>query len=445
MKNVKRRGLNSVALFALVAALAFQTLHLSAALAPAGVELAIDSLTGPVTQNEINSFKAFMQKQSPPSAPWDFRHNAWSFGPGGRNLEALGMMYELSGDLEILNQMIRWTDQCISQRNDLMPEAKGGQRVMWTGKIDKVWCPEPPTARNAKYAGCETEDAIAHIVYCAKLILQHRDLWENTVPDGNPFGYGTTYLAHAKDYIAKCDEANDDYFLKWFVQPGTHLIRSPAEQPAWKAINNNVDAINRQMMFDGGYQRLAECHEILGDNPDRVKQYDAIVKASVTECLAGIMNFGPRVLNGHKVYNWHYFPWSKTNSESVGHAAYDVLGIHRAWLRPAYGVSLDEVTPLANTVVQVIAKGNNRFSATVDGNGASGNYLLGEWIVLADWNPAVYDLVANAAIASRRYANNANLTAYILWMKHRRTMAVGPGRSSSKPAAQPAQPQVFNR
>ena len=90
---MKRRGLNSARLLALVAALSFQALHLSSA--PARVELAIDTLIGPVTQNEINSFKAFIQNQVPPNAPWDFRHNAWSFGPGGRNLEALGMMYEL--------------------------------------------------------------------------------------------------------------------------------------------------------------------------------------------------------------------------------------------------------------------------------------------------------------------------------------------------------------
>jgi hypothetical protein len=403
--------------------------------------LIIESLDGPVTTNEIKAFKAFMQRQTPPRTPWDSSHNAWAFGSGGRNLEALGMMYEVSGDMEILNQMISWSDQCVSQRNDLMSATNGGQRVMWTGKIDKVWCPEAPTVRNAKYAGCETEDVIAHIIYCAKLILQHPALWKTTVPDGNSYGYGVTYLDRAKSYIAKCDEANDDYFLKWFVEPGTKLIRSPTNQPVWKAINNNVDAINRQMMFDGGYQRLAECHEILGDNPERVKQYDDVVKASVTECIAGIKNFAPRVVNGHMVYNWHYFPWSKTNSESVGHAAYDVLGIYRASLRRVYGVSLTDVTPLANTVVYVIAKGSNTFAATVDGKGSSGNYMLGEWIVLADWNPAVYDLVAKAAIASGRYANNANLTAHILWLKHRRAAGVSSTTPSAKPARQTEPPR----
>ncbi|HZP59085.1 MAG TPA: hypothetical protein VFB27_02090 [Opitutaceae bacterium] len=384
--------------------------------------LVIESLTGPVTPYEIAAFKAFIEHETPPPTPFQPSHNAWSFGPGGRDIEAMGLMYEATADPEILNLMIRWTDTCVSERNDLLPADRGGQRVMWTGKIDQVWCPEPPAHRNAKYAGCETEDAIAHIAFCAKLILQHKELWKTTVPGGDPHGYGATYLARAQTYLAKCDEANDEYFLTWFVEPGTNLIRDPKDQPAWAAINNNVDAINRQMMFDGGYQRLAECHELLGDAPDRVRRYDAIVKASVTECLAGIKRFDPKTVNGHLVYNWHYFPWSanRRDSESVGHAAYDVLGLHRAWERPAYGLTTTDLQPIANALVYVIARSDGTFAPTVNGNGRGGNYMLGEWILCADWNPAAYELVARAAVASHRYQNNPSLTAYVLWMKQRR-------------------------
>jgi hypothetical protein len=385
--------------------------------------LKIEALSGSVTTGEIGAFNTFMKAQRPPVTPWQGPgHNAWSFGPGGRNLEAMGMMFEATGDLELLNLMVAWSDECVSQRNDFLPEEKGGRRVMWTGRVEKVWCPEAPTHKNALYAGCETEDAIAHFVYCAKLILQRPALWRRSVPDGDPRGYGSTYLDRARHYIAVADESNDEYFVKWFVQEGTNLIRDPKNQPVWEKIHNNVDSINRQMMFDGGYQRLAECHEILGDAPERVKRYDAIVKASVTECLKGIMNFQPGEVGGRRVYNWHYFPWSadRAKSESTGHAAYDILGLHRAWMRPAYGIATVDVEPLANTLLHVIAKGPNAFAATVDGKGPTADYLLGEWMLCADWDPAVYELVAKAAIDSRRYANNANLTAYILWMKQRR-------------------------
>ncbi len=150
--------------------------------------LRIESISGPVTAGEIAAFKEFIRAQRPPPAPWLPSHNAWSFGSGGRNLEAMGLMVEATGDREILNRMLAWCDECVAQRNDFLPAERGGQRVMWTGRVDKVWCPEAATHKNAQYAGCETEDAIAHFVYAAKLILQQPALWKITGPDGNPRG-----------------------------------------------------------------------------------------------------------------------------------------------------------------------------------------------------------------------------------------------------------------
>ena len=232
-------------------------------------------------------------------------------------------------------------------------------------------------------------------------------------------------------YLAKCDKANDDYFVKWFIQRDTHLIRDPENQPAWKAINNNLNAINRQMMFDGGFQRLAECHEILGDAPERVKLYDAIVKASVDECLKCITTFKVSDVNGKKVLDWPYFPWSTKGSEStVGHAAYDVLGIYRAFQRPAYGVKLADVIPIANTMAYVIYKGDNSYAATIDGKGDLRSFAFGEWMLLADWNQDVYDAIGKSALASGSYANNPNFAATILWMKYRRATGVSPVKSA---------------
>jgi hypothetical protein len=58
--------------------------------------MTIDSLTGPVTQNEIDSFKTYMATQTPPPTPWGTLngtgHNAWCDGAGGSGLEAFGMM-----------------------------------------------------------------------------------------------------------------------------------------------------------------------------------------------------------------------------------------------------------------------------------------------------------------------------------------------------------------
>jgi len=396
--------------------------------APArAASLAVDNLSGPVTQNEINSFITYMQSQAPPQTPWGALngtgHNAWADGTGGRDLEAMGEMFEVSSSVTILKMMISWADYCTSQRNDLMSAANGGRRVMWTGLIDKVWCPNWPTDMTANqylYCGCETEDVIGHLAFCTKLILENPSLWNATVPDGNPYGYGATYFQRATNYLAKCDESKDEYFLKWFIQPGTSLIVPPTNS-TWTALNENVTANNRQMMFDSGFQRLAEAHELLGDNPARVAQYDAIVKASVGQCLNAMIAYHPYTAHGQPVYNWSYYPTSTSGTEATEiHAEYDMIGVWRAFNRPAYGFTLPSLVPFANTMVDVIYLGTNIFGVNVDGSGGIQSPVFSGWILPADWNPQAYLTVAGAAYTNGWYKNNADIAAGILLMKNRR-------------------------
>jgi autotransporter-associated beta strand protein len=393
-------------------------------LAPAfalAASMAIDSLSGPVTQNEINSFITYMQSQTPPPTPWgalngtNGDHNAWADFAGGNALEAMGLMFEISGNLTILNQLVSWTDYCVSQRNDLMAATNGGQRVMWTGNIDKVWCPNEPTSTGATYAGGENGDTKAHIAYTALLILQNPALWSLTVPDGNPYDYGVTYLQRATNYVGKCDEANDEY--DYVFVTSTNTIRDP---PNWPSGFHTMEAINIQMMMMGDFQRLAQCHELLGDNPPRVARNDAIVKAAATECLLGMEH--SYTTNGHLVYKWYYYPWDTTHIESVGHAAYDMVGLYRAFNRVKYGFTLSAVTPCANAEVYVMNLAANTFSGNVDGSGTTQNYMQAQWLLLADWNPSVYDITAAADFASGRYKSTTLMDATILWMKNRRLL-----------------------
>src|SRR5581483_4432999 len=150
----------------------------------------ISSLNGAVTQTEINSFKSYMLTQVPDQTPWGdlngTSHNAWADGDSGNALEAFGLMYDLSGDITILTNMIHWTDICVSERNDLMSAANGGQRICWDGIIDHIWVAQNLSVTNPS-TGCETGDTAGHIAYCAQLILKNPSIWNTTVPDGNPF------------------------------------------------------------------------------------------------------------------------------------------------------------------------------------------------------------------------------------------------------------------
>ncbi len=377
--------------------------------------ITFDSIAGPITPREIDSFKQFMQTRSPGTTSWGGpgHHNAIADGAPGRDVEALGLMFEATGDVEILDRMIFFVDAFLTMRND---EASG--RVIWTGRREPIWLPEAPDSPRAAYAASESADTVAHIAFAAKLISQQRALWRTQVPGGDPNGFGATYLQRARTYLQTCDQSMDEYFLKWFVESGTNLIREPTNNPLWAAVATNVIAINRQMMFQGAFQRLAEAHEALGDDPARVARYDAVARASVRECLDGMKN--PYQVAGHTVYRWNYFPDGTHGIESTGHGNYDVLGVHRAFARArVYGITLDEVVPFADTVSYVIAKGDGTFSSNVDGSGAPQNYLAGEWLPVGQWNDSAYGIMATADIASRA-ATSPHIAASIFWMKQRR-------------------------
>src|SRR5271170_745146 len=397
-----------------------------------GASMDIDSLAGPVTQNEINSFKTYMATQIPPATPWgalngtNGDHNHWADGDGGNDLEAFGLMYEISGDVTILTNMIAWADYCASQRNDLMSVTNGGQRVMWTGNIDKVWVPNEPTSSGAAYAGGENGDTKAHLALCALEILNTPSLWNQTIPDGNPYGYGVTYFQRATNYVAKCDEGNIEYDLKYFVTTN-NLIRNPTN---WPSGFHTMEANNIQMMEDGSFERLAQCHEILGDNPSLLARYDAAVDGSGNECLSGMEN--SYLTNGITVYKWYYYPPTAPQAagdnpiENVGHAAYDMVGMYREFNRGLngetnpYGFPRAGLIPFANSLVYVMDVATNTFSGNVDGSGTTQNYMQAQWLLLGDWSPTAYNVIATADFASGRYASTTLMDATILWIKNRR-------------------------
>src|SRR6185437_3630364 len=78
-------------------------------------EILIEKIDAPVNTNEIAAFKAFMQTQ-PVSG--DNVGNDWVYGSSGKDTESLGMVYEISRDREVLDQMIRFADAALACRNN---------------------------------------------------------------------------------------------------------------------------------------------------------------------------------------------------------------------------------------------------------------------------------------------------------------------------------------
>jgi len=124
--------------------------------------------------------------------------------------------------------------------------------------------------------------------------------------------------------------------------------------------------------------------------------------------------------NGTTVYKWCYNVGHAGSIEKMGHGAYDILGLQRAFDRSgAYGLTPAMVRPFADTLSTVIYKGDSTFAASVDGAGPVRQGVLGEWLLVGYWNEAVFRTVAADLVASGEYRNSAPVTAILLWMKHR--------------------------
>src|SRR5436189_5940471 len=73
--------------------------------------MVVDSISGAVTQNEINSFKTYMASHHPAITIdyWD-----WTFtGDMGPDLLAATLMYQITGDRAILDKAIEFADVAI--------------------------------------------------------------------------------------------------------------------------------------------------------------------------------------------------------------------------------------------------------------------------------------------------------------------------------------------
>jgi hypothetical protein len=393
----------------------------------ASAGMVVQSLSGPVTPTEISSFESFMSGESAPTA--NTYNNEDADGTSGMEAEALGLMYQVTNNPAFLNQMIAYADRFLSLRNDRTSAANGGQRVMWDGHIDPVWLTYPTNVTDSGYAGCENNDIVGHIAFCARLIFETPSLWNTPVPDGDPYGTGTTYYQRAQTFLTQMDLTESNYMVKWFINPADDEIVAPASS-AWTALGQSVNAWNRQMMFMNGFQRLSECHQLLGDNPSKVAQYDAIVRAAMNWFVS---NLKPYTTNGITVYNWTYAPGSGGSEDNTLHSTYDIWGITRAWESGRYGLLNSTMIPFANTLQYVMNVSTNHISYYVNDTGSNSprNYIYPGWMPIANFGAQTFPIMANMDIAQGSQASTAIFDAFILWVKNARYVGVFPTNTVS--------------
>ena len=373
----------------------------------AAATMTINSLTGPVTQTEISSFTSYVQNTSTPGT--SNSGNDYVYGGTGRGIEGMGMMYEVSGSRPILDRMIQFSDTVLSNRSSI---------VSWNGQQQNIW-PNTPTG----LGGTEQGDILGHLAYTAELILKTPSLWNVSVTGGDPDGFGTTYLQRAQTYIAQADQTANNY-LKLYVSPSkSNRYYFPNFANDGGTANTAVPW-NQQMMINNGFERLAEVHQILGDNPAEVAQFDGYVKTSVDWFLSSTTL---DTVDGKQAATWGYS--SGRTNEDIGHGAYDMGGLFRAFFSGRYGITAAEMQPYANTIDDVVTLGPKLFASRVNAGASDGtqNWMLGEYIFLADFDPNIYTNIATADMAAGgRQNQNPNVTASILWVKNERNLGLFP-------------------
>jgi len=395
------------------------------AAAPARAQMRVESFTVRPTTGEIDSFKSYIAGVTPnPNGNLAPTKNDWAQHASGQRTKAMGLLYEMTRDQDILDRMIYFCDAVLSQRND-RAAAPVGQHVIWTGRIDPVW-PNSTTAPIG--TGGEQGDPLGHLGYCARLILETPAIWSANVRIGDPRGYGATYLARARTFVAEADYSMDRHLLSDL------LDLSHQNRLYWKAGNPYMTGTvpwNQVVMFTYAFQELAAAHFVLNDDPARASKYEAIVKANMDWFFSGETGCARPYTNakGTTAYLWAYKVPNGT--EDWSHGNLDVQGVYRAYMSGRYGITSAQMTPLANTLYDVIRRGANDYAGRVDGTDGSGNSgpttnVRPGWYVTTLFRPAIYTDIVTDDLTVGGTTTDITRFSYFLWVKHKRYPATAP-------------------
>ena len=396
--------------------------------AGAATPLLFAAPSGPPTAREIAGFKAWMEKFRPDP---NNENDAWAFGHSGQALEALGLMYESTGDRAFLDRMVELASIGLAERNDLAP-APVGQRPLWPGPATPAWGNKAPGQENSSQAGPETADVAGRIAYAAYLILKTPSLAAEAVPDGDPGQFGRTYAERARTFVRLLDATEDGFVLPWFVRKSDHnRYYYPRDRRYVRSLSGESDNSgrplpwNQQFMLNNGLQRLAQCHAILQDDPARGVLYDACVSGSIAWFLSQTRpHDDPRF---HGTYcTWSYSADDAGHIEDGAHAGLDLEGLYRSYLSGRYQAVLHraELQAFANDVVDIKPHRPGRWARQVDGgskagHAASTDYPRPNILVMLEFRPEALPAFAEAALGAKRTAGDPTAIAHLLWVLYR--------------------------
>lgn len=387
-----------------------------------GQSAIIENLTGNITINELQAFK---QKINSITYTEEVLYrNAWVYGTPSKNIEACGLMYEATKDVEILDRMIYFCDKALIQRNDKASAGNGGQRITFTGNIDPVWPSDAvePEVGHPITAGIEQGQVLGYLAYCAKLILETPEIADDNVPDNDMYDFGVTYSQRALKYIQECNYVIDNWIMPNFIRVSENNHYYSPDDPAFTMMSPNIPfPWNQAMMLNCGLIRLVQCHLILNNEVSRVANYDDIVESNINWFKTYLYKIKSSV--GTECLNWRYSV-TQHNIEDMGHAAFVTRGFYLAYSSGRYGISFNEtMVPFANTYFDIVLPTitDGKYALNIDGTGGGDvNYVRDDHLYLADIRQEKFNMVANININANRIGNYPAIAANILWQKSKR-------------------------
>ncbi|KAJ4158128.1 uncharacterized protein LMH87_008668 [Akanthomyces muscarius] len=384
--------------------------------ANAATVMKVTSFDGPVSGEELQSFSSYISTLEPAK---DNIGNQWAQGHSGEETKAMGLVYSISGQQEVLDNMLRFCDAILSQRNDLAKEPIG-QHKIWTGDIAPVW--PNNVAASPISTGGEQGDPVGHLASCAHLILKDKKLYGKTVAIGDGHDYGKTYLERARTYIKQADKAMSGHILSRLLDVSRGDKMYFAKDSPYKG--GTPVPWNQQMMFNYAFQNLVAAHTLLGDNAELADKYKSIMKASMKWFFSGGGSKTKKSKKGSMVYDWEYAVGSRV--EDVNHASLDVAGFHRAYVEGSWNITAGEMTTLANTFVDVMRLGGDKYAGTVKGGCSKGHascidYVRSGFLLLAEFRPDAYHDMMAADLQEGGSTTKVDMFSRFLWVKNERS------------------------
>jgi hypothetical protein len=387
---------------------------LQALLSFAQAEMKVDSFDGAVTIQELQSFNDFIATLKPAD---NNIGNNWAQGHSGEETKAMGLVYLMANNRTTLDQMIRFCDAVLSERNDLAA-VPTGQHKIWTGRVDPVW-PNNITPSQIQTGG-EQGDPVGHLASCAYLILKTKSLHSENVTIGDPYGYGPTYFSRAKTYLSQADYAMSNHILSSLLDlsKDNKMYFSKASP----YMGGHPVPWNQQMMFNYAFQNLCSAHRILDDNATLLTKYKGIMTASLSWFFTGGGSQTKTSAKGNTIYDWGY-TMPKTGGEDSNHGSLDVAGFARAYISGDYSITTAQMQTFANTFVDVMTLGPNKYAGTVEGTSRSGhaastNYVRSGYLFLAEFRSDAYKSMVSAGLKEEGSTRSADVFSRYLWVKN---------------------------